>query len=98
MSIVRRSTVSLTNQDFVYIQEKNTPQLQGIDYIELYVGNARQAAHFYRTAFGFTPIAYAGLETGMRDRMSFVMRQGDCHLVLTAPLSSDGPIAEHVQH
>lgn len=89
--------MSLTTQDFVYTQEKNVPRLQGIDYIELYVSNARQAAHFYRTAFGFTPIAYAGLETGMRDRISFVMRQGECHLVLTAPLTSHGPIAEQVQ-
>ena len=89
--------MSLTTQDFVYKREKNVPRLQGIDYIELYVSNARQAAHFYRTAFGFTPIAYAGLETGMRDRVSFVMRQGECHLVLTAPLTSDGPIAEQVR-
>ena len=89
--------MSLTTQDFTYKREKNVPLLQGIDYIELYVSNALQAAHFYRTAFGFTPIAYAGLETGMRDRMSFVMRQGECHLVLTAPLTSDGPIAEQLQ-
>ena len=51
--------------------------LQGFDYIELYVGNARQAAHFYRTAFGFTPIAHSGLETGMRDRASIVVQQND---------------------
>ena len=44
--------------------------LNGIDYLELFVGNTRQAAHFYRTAFGFTPVAYAGLETGARDRAS----------------------------
>ena len=45
-------------------------RLNGIDYIELYVGNARQAAHFYRTAFGFTPVAYAGLERGVHDRLT----------------------------
>src|SRR5437868_13567917 len=96
---MRRSTVSLTTQDFVYTQEKNVPRLQGIDYVELYVSNARQAAHYYRTAFGFTPIAYAGLETGLRDRMSYVLQLGDCYLVVTSPLSSQGPVADYIsQH
>ncbi len=72
-------------------------RLNGIDYIELYVGNARQAAHFYRTAFGFTPVAYAGLETGVRDRASYVLEQRKIRLVLTAPLGPEGPIAEHVR-
>lgn len=72
-------------------------KLNGIDYLELYVGNARQAAHFYRTAFGFTPLAYAGLETGVRDRASYVLQQRKIRLVLTAPLGPDGPIAEHVR-
>jgi len=71
--------------------------LKGIDHIELYVGNARQAEHFYRTAFGFTPIAYAGLETGVHDRVSFIMQQGDIRLVLTSALRPDHPIAEHVR-
>jgi 4-hydroxyphenylpyruvate dioxygenase len=71
--------------------------LRGIDYVEFYVGNARQAAHFYRTAFGFTPVAYAGLETGVRDRTSFVMQQRNIRLVLTGALSDDSPIAEHVK-
>ena len=68
-----------------------------IDYLEFYVGNAKQAAHFYRTAFGFTPIAYAGLETGVRDRVSYVLQQKDIRFVLTSALSPDGPIAEHVR-
>ncbi len=72
-------------------------RLNGIDYIELYVGNARQAAHFYRTAFGFTPVAYAGLETGVRDRASYVLEQRKIRLVVTAPLGPEGPIAEHVR-
>ncbi len=72
-------------------------QLNGIDYIELYVGNARQAAHFYRTAFGFTPVAYAGLETGVRDRTSYVLQQRTIRLVVTAPLGPEGEIAEHVR-
>jgi len=70
-------------------------QLKGIDHVELYVGNAYQAAHFYRTVFGFRPIARAGLETGMRDRMSIVMEQGDVRLVLTSGIDPDGEIARH---
>lgn len=68
---------------------------RGIDYLELYVGNARHAAHFYRTAFGFSPIAYAGPETGARDRVSFLVEQGTIRLLLTSPMNSDGPITEH---
>lgn len=73
------------------------PVLKGVDHIELYVGNAYQAAHFYRAAFGFQPIAHAGLETGVRDRVSFVMAQNNIRLVLTSAQQPDGPIAEHVQ-
>jgi 4-hydroxyphenylpyruvate dioxygenase len=69
--------------------------LDGIDHVELYVGNAYQAAHFYRTMFGFRPIARAGLETGLRDRLSVVMEQGDVRLVLTSGLEPDSPIARH---
>jgi 4-hydroxyphenylpyruvate dioxygenase len=79
------------------LKARDSLQLNGIDYIELYVGNARQAAHFYRTAFGFTPIAYAGLETGVRDRASYVLQQREIRLVVTAPLGPEGPIAEHVR-
>src|SRR5256885_6464992 len=78
-------------------QTKDALSLKGTDYIELYVGNAHHAAHFYRTAFGFTPIAYAGLETGMRDRVSFMVAQGNIRLVLTSAVSPDHPIAEHVK-
>lgn len=70
--------------------------LQGIDYVELYVGNARQSAHYYKTAFGFTPIAYAGLETGVRDRASYVLRQGESFLIVTEPLIPECPIAEYI--
>jgi 4-hydroxyphenylpyruvate dioxygenase len=68
-------------------------QLKGIDHVELYVGNAYQAAHFYRTVFGFRPIARAGLETGMRDRMSVVMEQGDVRFVLTSGIDPDSEIS-----
>ena len=72
--------------------------LQGIDYVELYVSNARQAAHFYRTALGLRPVAYAGLETGVRDRVSWVVQRRNIRFVLTAPLLPDPahPIAAHV--
>jgi 4-hydroxyphenylpyruvate dioxygenase len=70
--------------------------LEGIDHIELYVGNAQQAAHFYCTAFGFARTAYAGLETGLEDRASIVVEQGDIRLVLTSPLRPVGHVAEHV--
>jgi len=71
--------------------------LNGVDHVEFWVGNARQAAHYYRTLWGFTPIAYAGLETGVRDRTSYVLRQNDITLVVTGALTPDGEIAEHVQ-
>lgn len=71
--------------------------LLGTDYVEFYVGNAKQAAHFYKTAFGFQSHAYAGLETGMRDRASYVLKQGKIRLVLTTALISDSPIGEHVK-
>ena len=70
--------------------------ITGIDHIELYVGNAYQAAHFYRNAFGFAVTAYAGLETGVRDRMSYVVEQGEVRLVLTSGLAPESPIAQHV--
>ncbi len=71
--------------------------LQGFDYVEFYVGNAKQAAYFYSHAFGFTPIAYSGLETGVRDRTSYVLAQGDIRFVFTTALQPDHPISEHVK-
>jgi 4-hydroxyphenylpyruvate dioxygenase len=70
--------------------------IQGIDHIEFWVGNARQAAFYYANAFGFTPAAYAGLETGVRDRTSQLVTQGDIRFVLTGALDPDSPIAAHV--
>jgi 4-hydroxyphenylpyruvate dioxygenase len=71
--------------------------LLGTDYVELYVGNAKQAAHFYKTAFGFQSHAYSGLETGSRDRVSYVLKQDKIRLVLTTALTSESPIGEHVK-
>jgi 4-hydroxyphenylpyruvate dioxygenase len=70
--------------------------LKGIDHVEFWVGNAKQAAAYYRALWGFTPVAYAGLETGIRDRASYVMVQNDIRFVFTAPLSDSGELAEHV--
>src|SRR5947208_1493819 len=70
--------------------------LQGTDYVEFYVGNAKQAAHFYKTAFGFQSLAYAGPETGMKDRASYVLRQNNLTFVLTTPLRPDNPMADHI--
>ncbi len=70
--------------------------IQAIDYLELYVGNAKQAAHFYKTAFGFQSYAYAGPETGIKDRASYVLKQDKIRLVLTTPLTPVSEVAAHV--
>lgn len=77
------------------VQTADFLPLLGTDYIELYVGNAKQSAHYYKTAFGFQSLAYAGPETGVRDRVSYVLMQDKIRLVLTSPLHSNHPIAEH---
>ncbi|SFT80936.1 4-hydroxyphenylpyruvate dioxygenase [Lishizhenia tianjinensis] len=70
--------------------------LLGTDYVEFYVGNAKQAAHFYKTAFGFQSLAYKGLETGSKDEVSYVLVQDKIRLVLTTPLNSKSPINDHI--
>ena len=70
--------------------------LHGTDYVEFYVGNAKQAAHFYKTAFGFQSLAYAGPETGMKDKVSYVIRQNKLTFVLTTPLRTENPVADHI--
>jgi 4-hydroxyphenylpyruvate dioxygenase len=87
-TIVATNTSSNTQVDFL--------PLQGTDYVEFYVGNAKQAAHFYKTAFGFQSLAYAGPETGVRDKVSYVIRQNKLTFVLTTPLRSGNPIADHI--
>ncbi|HEY4868368.1 MAG TPA: 4-hydroxyphenylpyruvate dioxygenase [Candidatus Dormibacteraeota bacterium] len=81
----------------IEVTQVDVPVLSGTDHVELYVGNARQAAYHYRNAFGFDVIAYAGPETGVRDRASYVLQQGKVRLVLTAPLGPESPVAQHVQ-
>ena len=70
--------------------------LKGTDHVEFYVGNARQSAYFYRAAFGMSLVAYAGPETGQRDRASYVLEQGKIRFVLTTALRADSDIARHV--
>ena len=71
--------------------------LLGTDYVEFYVGNAKQAAHFYKTAFGFQSFAYKGLETGSKKEVSYVLKQGKIKIVLTTPLNSRSSINEHLR-
>jgi 4-hydroxyphenylpyruvate dioxygenase len=71
--------------------------LLGTDFVEFYVGNAKQAAHFYKTAFGFQSLAYKGLETGSKDEVSYVLQQGKIKLVLTTPLNSKSTINDHLR-
>ena len=70
--------------------------LEGTDYVEFYVGNAKQAAHFYKTAFGFQSLAYLGPETGTKDRVSYAIRQNKLTFLLTTPLRTGNPIADHI--
>lgn len=77
-----------TNVDFL--------PLHGTDYVEFYVGNAKQAAHFYKTAFGFQSLAYAGPETGVKDKVSYAIRQNKLTFVLTTPLRINNDIADHI--
>ena len=69
----------------------------GIDHVEFWVGNAKQAAYYYQHAFGFTPVAYAGPETGVRDRVSYVLRQNQITIVLTTALGPEGTVQDHVK-
>jgi 4-hydroxyphenylpyruvate dioxygenase len=71
--------------------------LEGTDYVEFYVGNAKQAAHYYRTVMGFQPLAYAGPETGLKDKVSYVLRQQKMQFVFTTPLRSNHPVADHIR-
>ena len=74
----KTKTVPAAKEDFL--------PLQGTDYVEFYVGNAKQAAHFYKTAFGFQSLAYSGPETGVKDRASYAIRQNKLTLLLTTPI------------
>ncbi len=80
----------------VYQNAQDFLPLNGTDYVEFYVSNSKQAAYFYQTAFGFQPVAYSGLETGLTDRESYVVQQGKIRFVLTSPLNSNSEIGRHI--
>jgi len=88
--------MATATEELVNLRQPHSVLLSGFDYLEFYVGNAFQAAHFYRNLYGFKPIAFAGLETGVRDRVSIVLEQNDIRLVLTTALTPDHPITRHV--
>jgi 4-hydroxyphenylpyruvate dioxygenase len=73
-----------------YEEAQDFLPINGLDHVEFWVGNARQASAYYRALWGFTPVAFSGLETKVRDRASYVMVQNDIRFVLTAPLTPDG--------
>src|SRR6185295_2793330 len=77
--------------------ERDFLPINGTDHIEFYVGNAKQAALYYQHCFGFELVAYAGPETGVRDRASYVVQQDKIRFVLTTPLGEDSEIADHVK-
>lgn len=77
-------------------QQTDFLPLQGTDFVEFYVGNAKQAAHFYKTAFGFQSLAYAGPETGVKDKASYAVRQNKLTFVFTTPLRANNEIADHI--
>jgi len=84
----KSSKIISTTDDFL--------PLQGTDYVEFYVGNGKQVAYFYKTAFGFQSLAYAGPETGVKDRASYALQQNKLTFVFTTPLKSGNPIADHI--
>ncbi len=81
----------------IFEKAKDFLPINGTDFVELYVGNAKQAAHYYKTAFGFQSLAYSGLETGNKDRTSYVLQQGKIRLVLTTPFDPDSEISHHIR-
>ena len=87
-------TLSATNKNTT--TQTDFLPLEGTDYVEFYVGNAKQAAHYYISAFGFQPLAYAGPETGVKDRASYAVRQHKLTFVLTTPLRPGNVIADHI--
>jgi len=98
------STKDLTQvQNFDYGIEKIFQEaedflpIMGTDYVELYVGNAKQSAHYYKTAFGFQEVAYSGLETGNKEATSYVLKQDKIRLVLTTPFNPDSEISHHIR-
>src|SRR5712664_1972800 len=76
---------------------QNPLKLKRVHHVELWTGNGKQSSYFYRKAFGFSQVAYSGLETGNRDLASYVLGQGKIRFVLSTPLRPDHPAAEHIR-
>ena len=94
MEILDNSSLKLPKEN---LEAEDFLPLLGTDHVELYVGNAKQAAYYYMSAWGFQPLAYAGLETGLKDRVSYVIEQDKIRLVLTSSLIPGGEINRHVE-
>src|SRR5437762_1511374 len=90
------TTIAAPKKKGVPAAKKDFLPLEGTDYIEFYVGNAKQAAHFYKSAFGFQSLAYSGPETGVKDRASYAIRQNKLTFVLTTPVRPNNEIADHI--
>jgi 4-hydroxyphenylpyruvate dioxygenase len=99
--MVTKDLTNVTNFDYtgekVFEKAQDFLPINGTDYVELYVGNAKQSAHYYKTAFGFQELAYAGLETGLKDRVSYVLVQDKIRLVLTTAFDPESEISHHVR-
>jgi 4-hydroxyphenylpyruvate dioxygenase len=99
--MMTKDLTSVGNYDYsgqkIFEKAADFLPINGTDYVELYVGNAKQAAHYYKTAFGFQELAYAGLETGVRDRCSYVLAQDKIRLVLTSPFDPESAISHHIR-
>src|ERR1044072_7194948 len=90
------TTVAAAKTKTAPTTEKDFLPLEGTDHIEFYVGNAKQAAHFYQSALGFQPVAYSGPETGVRERASYVIRQNKITFVRPPPLQTTHSAADHI--
>lgn len=88
--------LTATSEKSTIVESTDFMPINGTDYVEMYVGNSKQAAHYYKSAFGFQIHAYAGLETGVRDRESYVLIQDKIRLVLTSPLNSGSEVGRHI--
>lgn len=96
-----KDLTAVKNYDYsgekVFEKAQDFLPINGTDFVELYVGNAKQAAHYYKTAFGFKSLAYCGLETGDKEKTSYVLQQGKIRLVLTTPFDPDSEISHHIR-
>lgn len=96
-----KDLTAVKNYDYsgqkIFDKAKDFLPINGTDFVELFVGNAKQSAHYYKTAFGFQSLAYCGLETGNRDKTSYVLQQGKIRLVLTTPFDPESEISHHIR-